>query len=155
QNGTYFNENRVSRELEMRPGDRIRIGETELLFCKEMSDGGGGGARTSVIFSNEVNNNPEVTLGPEPGALMSRILAPSSTQILSDRQLQKQAAKEFIDHAQKRDLLGLVSKVGLMLSDWSLDQLLENVLDIVFENIQAERGFLLTMEKTNDKPAGE
>lgn len=141
QNGTYFNEARVTRELEMHPGDRIRIGETELLFCKESADGGAS-ARTSVIFSNEVGSNPELTLGPEPGMRMSRVLA-QSTQLISEKQLQKQVAKEFLDNAQKRDLLGLVTKVGLMLSDWSLDQLQENILDIVFENIQAERGFLL------------
>ncbi|MEW6730174.1 MAG: SpoIIE family protein phosphatase [Acidobacteriota bacterium] len=147
QNGTYHNEVRVTQELELRSGDRIRIGETELLFRKEMADGATA-AKTSVIFHNDLpaTANPEVTIGPEPGARMSRVLA-SSTQIISDKERQKQAANEFIEHAQRRDLLSLVSKVGLMLSDWSLNQLLENILDIVFENVQAERGFLLLVDR--------
>jgi phosphoserine phosphatase RsbU/P len=42
-----------------------------------------------------------------------------------------------------------VSKVGLVLADWSLDQLLENILDIVFEQIPADRGFLLLVDESN------
>jgi sigma-B regulation protein RsbU (phosphoserine phosphatase) len=147
QNGTYYNESRVTREINLAPGDRIRIGETELHYYKESAEG--SSTKTSVIFHNQSSQSPEVTLGPEPGTRMSRVLVPSSTQVLSDKQLQRKAAKDFVDHAQQRDLLALVSKVGLMLSDWSLDQLLENILDIVFEYIQADKGFLLLTEKGN------
>ncbi len=149
QNGTYYNETRVSRELCLTPTDRIRIGETELHYYRETAEG--AGTKTSVIFhNNQSGQSPEVTLGPEPGTRMSRVLVPSSTQLLSDKQLQRKVAKDFVDNAQQRDLLALVTKVGLMLSDWSLDQLLENILDIVFENIQADRGFLLLVEKSGD-----
>lgn len=141
QNGTYYNDARVSRDLQLVPGDRIKIGETELLFCKEALDGTSN-SKTSVVFQNRASDGPEVTLVPEPGERMSRILVPS-TQILSDKKLQKQAAKDFIDQAQRRNLLALVSKVGFVLSNWSLDELLENILEIVFENVQAERGALM------------
>jgi phosphoserine phosphatase RsbU/P len=147
QNGTYHNDMRVAGEIILQPGDRIRIGETELLYRKETAEGITG-ARTSVIFHSDLpaTNNPEVTIGFEPGARMSRILAPSDLSI-SNKQKQQQAAKEFIDYAERRDLLALVTKVGLMLSDWSLTQLLENILEIVFENVQAERGFLLLVDR--------
>lgn len=152
QNGTYHNEVRVTRELEMMPGDRIRIGETELLFRKEVAEGAAS-AKTSVIFHNEMPaaTGPELTLGPEAGIRMSSVLIPASTQVLNDKELQRAAARQFIENAQRRDLLALVSKVGLMLSDWSLDQLLENILDIVFENVQAERGFLLLVDRQTNE----
>lgn len=147
QNGTYHNETRVSREINLMTGDRIRIGETELHYYKENAEG--TGTKTSVIFHNQSSQSPELTLGPEPGTRMSRVLVPSSTQLLSDKQLKRKVAKDFVEHAQERDLLALVSKVGLMLSDWSLDQLLENILEIVFENVQADRGFLLLTERNS------
>ncbi len=153
QNGTYLNEVRVVGEVIMKSGDCIRIGETELLYRRE-AVGGSSGGRTSVIFHSDVpvaGTTPEITLGLEPEARVSRVLIPASgaTQVL-DKRLQSRAANDFIQHAQRRDLLPLVSKVGLMLSDWSLDHLLEHVLDTVFENIQADRGFLLLTDEKGE-----
>ncbi|MBL8152364.1 MAG: SpoIIE family protein phosphatase, partial [Blastocatellia bacterium] len=158
QNGTYLNENRVVGEISLRPGDCIRIGETELLYRLENQETNESlsaqSGRTSVVFYNDTtsSSNPEATIALEPGSRMSRVLVPykQATQSLSDKELQKQVANDFIRHAQKRDLLPLVSKVGLMLSDWSLDKLLENILDTVFENIPAERGFLLLTDEKNE-----
>src|SRR4029078_1720640 len=53
QNGTYHNDMRMSGEIILQPGDRIRIGETELLYRKEVTDGMVG-AKTSVIFHSDM-----------------------------------------------------------------------------------------------------
>jgi sigma-B regulation protein RsbU (phosphoserine phosphatase) len=149
QNGTFYNNTRMGQDCQMFPGDRIKIGETELLYCQEPSDDTTG-SRSRVVFNNERSTGPEFTLGPEPGLRVSRVLV-NSTQVFAERQLQQQVANAFIDDAKQRNLLGLVSKVGLVLADWSLDQLLENILDIVFEQIPADRGFLLLIDEASNE----
>ncbi|MCS6884363.1 MAG: SpoIIE family protein phosphatase [Acidobacteriota bacterium] len=145
QNGTYLNEVRVTGQVCMQSGDCIRIGETRLIYHKEAADSGVAG-KASIVFRSEspaVQGIQQVTLGLEAAAYMSRVFFAGQGL---DKKQQSQIAEDFIKHARQRDLLALVSKVGLMLSDWSLEQLLENVLELVFEYINADRGFLLLLD---------
>lgn len=147
-NGTSCNDRKVTGTIPFNIGDVIQIGETRIILVADpvttpsnelmLSDLNmpaeaeltiTSSKHTSGIFSvlEEVTNVPRSILG-QTG------LGIGQTMIVQTK-----------DKEQKLDLLAIVSKVGLtLLSDTSLDldDSLKRIMQLVFDALPVERGFL-------------
>jgi serine phosphatase RsbU (regulator of sigma subunit)/pSer/pThr/pTyr-binding forkhead associated (FHA) protein len=167
-NGTILNGQRVTGSIRLAPGSRIRIGETEIEFEDEgprsvptvylsgpevaalpadtitttniggrattdlitsLTSGGIGGGPPSRTAAGAARGRLETRVGASP--LTSPEVPTVSQQVLP------------ADTGARRDLLGIVSKVGIaLLPRTSLEETLKITIDLVFDAIPVERGFL-------------
>jgi sigma-B regulation protein RsbU (phosphoserine phosphatase) len=145
-NGTFLNGQRVTAPIPLRPGDLIRIGETEIEYTSPEQDllsgatvylSGAGGESlpadtiTSPISSRSTND------------LISSIRSGS----ISAQQRSSGARAQLGAEPAAPDLLSLVSQVGIaLLPRTTLEDTLKMTIDLVFQAIPAERGFLFLKE---------
>ncbi len=118
-NGTRLNGLPVTMTMPLNHGSEIAIGETSIVFQDE--SGAFKGIGSTLIADN------------------TSALDPSNTISLTAR---RNSTSEIMDSSlsSRRDLLGLISKVGLaLLSSSGLDDTLNNVATLVFEAVPAER----------------
>ena len=163
-NGTYYQGQRLVQPIRLHPGERFRIGETELEIVPETRFT--QVAAPSVTYSQTSSATvPEVQIGMGTVNTAEEILhralerssggipegpqaAPGETLLLATTPGKAATAETFPETklGQPRpDLLALVSKVGVtLLSNASFSETLEEVMSLVFESLPAERGFLLT-----------
>src|SRR5262245_44648792 len=155
-NGTYLNGQRVTGSIGLQPMDRVRIGETEIEYQTE----------------TQPQSTPTVYLsGPIAEALpVDTITTSLGNRTTSDLLSSIQSATGLIAASRpsggaqrtpsglhvalapevkgRRDLLGIVSMVGVaLLPNTSVEETLNRTIDMVFEAIPAERGFLFLKEK--------
>ncbi|HZS48804.1 MAG TPA: SpoIIE family protein phosphatase [Blastocatellia bacterium] len=141
-NGTFRNGLRVVGRCPLILGDRVRIGETDLQF---LSDNEAPSEHTKVLVSD---NLPQVT----PEAIISSWQNSKLTSsLMSGPQPSLQSAAGYAPAKSQphvnRDLLAVISRVGVaLLSNASLDETLKQVMDLVFDTVPVERGFLLLHE---------
>jgi serine phosphatase RsbU (regulator of sigma subunit) len=146
-NGTYLNGQRVSGTVKLEVGDMVRIGETEI----EYASGDQAMLSGATVFLS----------GPAAAALPAdTITSPISTRSTSDllssiqsgaisgeMRLPSGSRTVLAPEAAGRDLLGIVSQVGIaLLPRTSLEDTLKMTIDLVFQAIPAERGFLFLKE---------
>ncbi len=115
-NGTRYNGSVVSMPLPLSNGGEIQIGETVIVFEDE-----------------RLQQNKNATLIADH----TEALDPSKTIALSP---QKNSTAEFLSgqFTSRKDLLGLISKVGIaLLSSNGLDETLNQVASLVFESVPA------------------
>jgi phosphoserine phosphatase RsbU/P len=147
-NGTFLNGQRVSGTIRLEPGDLIRIGETEIEYKSEEQEMMSG---ATVFLSGPVGALPADTI-------TSPIASRSTTDLISSIK-SGQIAEDLRPHAnvraqmapeaatQGRDLLSIVSQVGIaLLPRTTLEDTLKLTVDLVFQAIPAERGFLFLKE---------
>lgn len=146
-NGTYLNGQRVSGTVKLEVGDLVRIGETEI----EYASGDQAMLSGATVFLS----------GPAAAALPAdTITSPISTRSTSDllssiqsgaisgeMRLPSGSRAVLAPENARRDLLGIVSQVGIaLLPRTSLEDTLKITIDLVFQAIPAERGFLFLKE---------
>jgi sigma-B regulation protein RsbU (phosphoserine phosphatase) len=145
-NGTFLNGQRVSGAVRLEVGDIVRIGETEIEYTSSEADMMSG---ATVYLS-----------GPAAAALPAdTITSPISTRSTNDliSSIQSGAiemrtpsgARPKLAHdvVEGRDLLSIVSQVGIaLLPRTTLEDTLKLTIDLVFQAIPAERGFLFLKE---------
>jgi two-component system, NtrC family, sensor kinase len=131
-NGSYVNGTRVENRYILKLGDQIRVGRTLMVFGSQpgISRGSGGnvsltgaesGMDSSIINTVTSNDDSMVLAVPEPAAA-----AMTNLKILYQ----------------------LGAALG---SSFGVDQVMEVVMDLVFEHVKAERGIILLLdEKTNE-----
>lgn len=123
-NGTYVNGTRVVRNYSLKLGDQIRVGRTLMVF----------GAQPGV--SRTSGGNVRLT-GQEAGldsAIMHSIAANEDSMVL--------AAPEPAQAAMQN--LRMLYQLGAALgSSFDTDQVLEVVMDLIFEHIKADHGIIL------------
>jgi signal transduction histidine kinase/pSer/pThr/pTyr-binding forkhead associated (FHA) protein len=148
-NGTWVNGQRVDNTYLLRLGDQIRVGRTLLVFGAQpgISRGRSGdvalagaevGMDSAIINTLPSNEDSVVLAVPEPAAAAM---------------------------ANLKILYRLSAALG---SSFSIEQVLEVVMDLVFEHVKADRGFILLYQnlelvpkvvRTRDddkaRPAGE
>ena len=146
-NGTYLNGQRVNGTVKLEVGDLVRIGETEI----EYASGEQAMLSGATVFLS----------GPAAAALPAdTITSPISTRSTSDllssiqsgaisgeMRLASGSRAVLAPESAGRDLLGIVSQVGIaLLPRTSLEDTLKMTIDLVFKAIPAERGFLFLKE---------
>ncbi|HEY3174291.1 MAG TPA: SpoIIE family protein phosphatase [Candidatus Polarisedimenticolia bacterium] len=130
RNGTSLNGKPVLAPAELTVGDRITLGETTILFAAEQE--------------------PRVAIEDSPA------LSPDSStvtihleEILSSppsRQSGPQSAPSAQETPDNR-MLAVLTRAGMELINYRpLEEVLEVIMDLVFEAIPAERGFLMLLE---------
>lgn len=147
-NGTLLNGAPLLKQTRLQPGDELRVGETALEYARDASSA--AMSQTSVLWTDTpaaAATAPEVTIAtPIPPKMTSGFLDSLRTTSAetTGAGVVAQAVSEAIE---RRDLLAVVGKVGVaLLSDTSLDETLKLVVDLVFDAIPAERGFLFLWE---------
>jgi sigma-B regulation protein RsbU (phosphoserine phosphatase) len=145
-NGTFLNGQRVSGAVRLEVGDLVRIGETEIEYTSSEAEMMSG---ATVYLS-----------GPAAAALPAdTITSPISTRSTNDliSSIQSGAIemrtpsgarpKLAQNVVEGRDLLSIVSQVGIaLLPRTTLEDTLKMTIDLVFQAIPAERGFLFLKE---------
>jgi signal transduction histidine kinase len=131
-NGSYVNGLRVERDHTLKLGDQIRVGHTVMVFGAQpgISRASGGnvtlsgeeaGMDASIVRTIAGNDDSIVLAVPEPAAA-----AMSNLKILYQ----------------------LGAALG---SSFNVDQVLEVVMDLVFEHIKADRGMILLLDPRTEE----
>ncbi len=131
-NGTYVNGVRVNNTMHLKLGDQIRVGKSILVF----------GASTGVSRSSHASVN---LAGEEAGmesSIMQSIQSNDDSMVLA---VPEPAAAAMTN-------LKLLYQLGAALgSSFTIQQVLEVVMDLVFEHVKADRGMILLLdEKRNE-----
>src|SRR5688572_19521340 len=148
-NGTYLNGQKMTGEVRMRVGDVVRIGETEI----EYSEGEQAAISGATVYLSDLSGNlPADTI-------TTRIPARSTSELISSIQSGSIAGEissgmgvktMLAPQSPGRDLLSIVSQVGIaLLPRTTLEDTLKLTVDLIFQAIPAERGFLFLKEKDN------
>jgi len=122
-NGTYVNGTRINGTINLKVGDQLRVGRTLMVF----------GAQPGVSRTSSGN----VTLTGEEGmdsAIMATVSTSEDSLVLA---VPEPAAAAMVN-------LKILYQLGAQLgSSFNVDQVLEVVMDLIFEHIKADRGIVL------------
>lgn len=161
-NGTYYQGQRLAQPIRLHPGERFRIGETELEIAPETrftqvaapsvtySQTSSATIPEAQIGLGVVNTAEEVlhrALERSSGGLPDATPAAGKTHVatLPGPLTTAENLPETKPAHQRPDLLALMSRVGVtLLSNASFNETLQEVMGLVFESLPVERGFLLT-----------
>jgi two-component system, NtrC family, sensor kinase len=126
-NGTYVNGVRVNNTYALKLGDQIRVGKTLLVFGAQpgVSRSSGGNVRltgddamdSAIMHSIPSNEDSMVLAVPEPAA------------------------------AAMNNLKVLYQLGAVLGSSFDVQQVLEVVMDLVFEHVKADRGIILLLDE--------
>jgi sigma-B regulation protein RsbU (phosphoserine phosphatase) len=146
-NGTYVNGQRVTGSLRLNVGDIVRIGETEIEYTSGEQDMLSG---ATVYLSGLAGQSlPADTItSPIPARSTTDLISSIRSGSISGDSRSSSAARAALKpEAPSRDLLSIVSQVGIaLLPRTSLEDTLKMTIDLVFQAIPAERGFLFLKE---------
>jgi serine phosphatase RsbU (regulator of sigma subunit)/pSer/pThr/pTyr-binding forkhead associated (FHA) protein len=135
-NGTRYNGQPVKEIIELNSGDKIQIGETVFQFIDQKI------STNRTLVDGGEDFNPSVTI--------SLAANKSATELFQSIEKARQAEISKVPQpvAQKTDLLGLISKVGVtLLAATTLDETLKQVAELVFEAVPAERCVIMLREE--------
>jgi two-component system, NtrC family, sensor kinase len=129
-NGSYVNGIRVNKEQDLKLGDQIRVGRTVMVFGAQpgVSRASSGhvnlsgeevGMDASIVGTLPSNEDSVVLAVPEPAA------------------------------AAMTNLKVLYQLGAALGSSFDVDQVLEVVMDLVFEHVKADRGMILLVDEKN------
>lgn len=153
-NGTFCNGAKVVGTIPLKIGDVIQIGETRISL---LADSAAGSSNEIMLSDEKLQAEAELTIssGKRSSDIFSVLqevtgsgqdkasVKPQSNQVMSQTMIASGSPINAEQVSRKRDLLAVVSKVGVtLLSDASLDDTLRLVMDLVFDAIPVERGFL-------------
>lgn len=145
-NGTLLNGTLLSRQTRLQPDDELRIGETTITFARESN--ASAVSNTSILWTDaHKSQEPDVTIhsARPSGRRTSGFL--DSLRNTSPDVTNVAVSKAVSEAFERRDLLAVVSKVGVaLLSDTTLDETFDLVMDLVFDTIPVERGFLFLLD---------
>lgn len=130
-NGSYINGVRVDNRKSLKLGDQIRIGRTLMVF----------GAQPGISRSSRGN----VSLSGEEAGMDSAIM---HTMASSEDSMILAAPEPAI--AAMANLKILYQLSAAMGSSFNVDQVLEVVMDLVFEHVKADRGIILLIEENGE-----
>jgi len=146
-NGTYVNGQRVTGSLRLNVGDIVRIGETEIEYTSGEQDMLSGA--TVYLTGLAGQSLPADTItSPIPARSTTDLISSIRSGSISGESRASSAARTAMKpEAPSRDLLSIVSQVGIaLLPRTSLEDTLKMTIDLVFQAIPAERGFLFLKE---------
>jgi signal transduction histidine kinase len=130
-NGTWINGQRVERTAYLRLGDQIRVGRTILVFGAQPGVSRGQKGDVKLVGVDAMDSS-----------IMHAIPSSEDSMVLA---VPEPAAAAM---ANLKLLYQLNASLG---SSFDMDQVLEVVMDLVFEHVKADRGFILALdEKRNE-----
>jgi serine phosphatase RsbU (regulator of sigma subunit) len=143
-NGVLVNGQRITGTVQVFPGDRIQIGESviELQMAGDV---------TRLVAVSSTDRLPATDVVASPEITKEQPDRPTVTSgLLSVIETVRNAsgAKEELEAVEHRkDLFAVMSKVGIeLLSPLSLDEVLNRIIDLIFEGVPADRAYLLLRE---------
>ncbi len=129
-NGTYLNGVRVTKPTRLKRGDQIRLGSTLLVFAGD--EKGDTSVRGLVDLDNAGKYIDSAIMATAPSNEDSVIIA----------------APETADAVRAwRVMYSLAETIGSILSE---KELLERVMDVIFEQVPVDRGFILMKDPQGD-----
>jgi serine phosphatase RsbU (regulator of sigma subunit) len=143
-NGTLYNGVNVEGAVELTPGGRIQIGETEIVFDNRDADTQGA---TMITDGALEAPEPEVTiaLNSADRTTSGLLEAIEGARTQPDEAAPKRAAKQS-------DLLALISKVGVtLLASATLNETLRQVVSLVFEAVPADRCLIMMRDEGSEE----
>lgn len=135
-NGTFLNGQRISEPVYLKHGDQIRLGSTLLVY-----DGEESSEDLDVQFFSRDSVDLDINSPRIDSSILSRAPSSEDSVIIADQHTVG-AVRAW------RVMQGLIQAIGSIVS---ADQLLERVMDTVFEEIRVEHGFILM----RDEESGE
>jgi two-component system NtrC family sensor kinase len=135
-NGTYVNGTRIQQPTRLKHGDQIKLGSTLLMY---------GGDETTEQLSGANIPADLVALGPEKLAVDSSVVASVPS---ADDSIVMAAPDTAYAVKSWKAVRELTDVIGSLLAP---DRLLQRVMDIVFEEVPADRGVIFI----RDEESGE
>ncbi len=128
-NGTYLNNKRLERPCRLKDGDQIRLGATLLVWdgSKGSTDAGSRTTVSADLVDLDAGNNG-------PGAAILETARSADDSMILASPVAAEAVRSW------RVISTLLDAVGAGLTP---KRLAERVLDVVFEEVPADRGFIL------------
>ncbi len=166
-NGTFCNGAKVVGTIPLKIGDVIQIGETRISL---LADSLSGSSNEIMLSDEKLQAEAELTIasGKRSSDIFSVLqevtgsgqakasIKPQQNQVMAQTMIASAPPIKPEQVSRKRDLLAIVSKVGVtLLSDASLDDTLRTVMDLVFDAIPVERGFLFLSTDWAHKKTGK
>jgi len=140
-NGTFLNGVRIAEVSTLSYGDEIRIGHSRLLFTSsEAQDFNGYGK-----WVNDISFVDEKAL--EESSVFELQIDKGATKILDTKALFETTR----EHRAVRDLVTIYRVGNAIHSIQDLSQLLQTVLDLVFEVVEADTGIIMLIEDGTEK----
>ncbi|HEX8139965.1 MAG TPA: SpoIIE family protein phosphatase [Pyrinomonadaceae bacterium] len=140
-NGTLYNGSTASGSIPLSPGDRIQIGETEIVFED----------KSALMGATMITDN---TSQPEMEATIALNSADRTTSGLLEAiegartQPDPERPRQRMD--KQSDLLALISKVGVtLLASATLNETLEQIAALVFEAVPADRCLIMMRDEAS------
>jgi serine phosphatase RsbU (regulator of sigma subunit) len=146
-NGVFVNGQRITGTAQVFPGDRLQVGESIL----ELHPAGDVTRITTVsttdrLLAADVVASPETTKEPTDRTQVTSGLLSVIETVRSAAGPQEEL--EAIEH--RKDLFAVMSKAALeLMSPSSLDEVLNRIVDLIFEGVPADRAFLLLRQGTD------
>jgi serine phosphatase RsbU (regulator of sigma subunit)/pSer/pThr/pTyr-binding forkhead associated (FHA) protein len=139
-NGTLFNGAPVGGSMPLVAGDRIQIGETEIIF----DDGSYNSTRGARMIT-------DASASPEPEATIALHSSDRTTSGLLEAIEGARTEPDFsaVKGEQKQsDLLALIGKVGVtLLASATLSETLDQIAMLVFEAVPADRCLIMMRDE--------
>jgi two-component system NtrC family sensor kinase len=132
QNGTIVNGVAILDRIRLEEGDEIRVGATVLLF----GEPGESNKKPSVLITDDFELETEVE---------ARIISPSDSYIGADASDDPDAAEAAVDHL--RVIYTLTAITARIVNN---RELLEAVMDLVFNEFKPERGVIMIPGATDE-----
>jgi two-component system, NtrC family, sensor kinase len=131
-NGVFINGVKIDRRGKVKVGDQIRLGSTLLVF---------GSPNNEVTVSTNTDVDVRNISKPGDSAIISTVPSSDDSVILAAPEPSAAAMAHF------RVLLQVATALSAI---FDIDQILNRVMDLVFEQLRADRGFIALVDP--DKP---
>jgi adenylate cyclase len=142
KNGTQVNGVPVV-EAPLRDGDRILLGKFQLTFSKSLEG--------KVVLDEAKPLSEEAGTIIRSVGELSKLLAPSDTGGASAL-AEKRAPSDVQDLEKSNRILKVLTKFSeTLIAVRPVEEVLQQVMDIVFDHVPADRGFLMLHEEGSDK----
>ena len=154
-NGTFVNENRIDTHL-LQHSDVVRIGNIEIAFIDEPSN-------ISVFpdsFESSIPPSPAPYLVDDDKAEQQQVVARIKASGVAQedslfpqfKSLQKKTHLSDIDLEKGNKILWVLYQISRQLNrSIDFDELLNTIMDLIFQVIQADYGFLVLLGETPDE----
>jgi sigma-B regulation protein RsbU (phosphoserine phosphatase) len=147
-NGTLYNGATVDGVIHLTAGGRIQIGETEIIFDDGTLNSGMG----ATMITDNTGSLPEATIALKSGDRTTSGLLEAIEGARTQPEEVASTTTAVVPKAKQGDLLALISKVGVtLLSSDTLNETLEQIVQLVFESVPADRCLIMMRDEGSEE----